>query len=328
MRYRKSVRLAPGIRMTFSKSGISYSAGTKGLRVTKTASGRVTSTIRVPGTGLSHTATLGTSTPARASRPRPRSAPAPAPAKPGIFAPKGEKALYRAIQAQDFSAIQRVMDEYVDYAVLAAAISGLQQMASGNDERARGLLSRVFASGQEPAAHPFAQKYLTTKLTLGVAAGVTVILPINRDAVGLALAELLQDSGDLSAAIEIVEQLEPTAYVVVSLAELYSQAGRHSDVVALTEAVANEDDATAFLCVLRGVALREQGYHEAARAAFKEALKSKKREAVVRHRALLERAQTYLAEGKRAMARRDLERVLAEDSNYEGVRELLANIEA
>jgi hypothetical protein len=28
--------LAPGVRMTFSKSGVSYSAGTKGYRVTKT----------------------------------------------------------------------------------------------------------------------------------------------------------------------------------------------------------------------------------------------------------------------------------------------------
>lgn len=47
---------------------------------------------------------------------------------------------------------------------------------------------------------------------------------------------------------------------------------------------------------------------------------------MIRHRALLERARTYLAENKRAMARKDLERIMAEDSNYEGLRELLAQV--
>jgi len=35
------------------------------------------------------------------------------------------------------------------------------------------------------------------------------------------------------------------------------------------------------------------------------------------------RAQNYLAQGKRAQARKDLERILAEDSTYDDVREQL-----
>ena len=62
---------------------------------------------------------------------------------------------------------------------------------------------------------------------------------------------------------------------------------------------------------------------EASRASFKEALKSKKRNPVVRHRSLMERARTYEAEGKRSMARKDLERILAEDSTYEGLMEAI-----
>ena len=87
----------------------------------------------------------------------------------------------------------------------------------------------------------------------------------------------------------------------------------------------NEDDATALLLSFRGVALRELGHHVAAREAFKEALKSKSREPVIRHYALVERAKTYLAEKKPGMARKDLERVLAEDAAYPEVRELLAS---
>lgn len=44
----------------------------------------------------------------------------------------------------------------------------------------------------------------------------------------------------------------------------------------------------------------------------------------MRHRALLGRARRYEAEGKRAMAHKDLERILAEDSSYSGRSESLA----
>ena len=43
-------------------------------------------------------------------------------------------------------------------------------------------------------------------------------------------------------------------------------------------------------------------------------------------RALSERAANYLAQAKKAMARKDLDRILAEDSDYEGVRERLAEV--
>jgi hypothetical protein len=61
----------------------------------------------------------------------------------------------------------------------------------------------------------------------------------------------------------------------------------------------------------------------AAREAFKEVLKSKSRDEAIRHFALMERAQTNLADGKVSMARKDLERVLVEDSSYPGVQEML-----
>ena len=166
--------------------------------------------------------------------------------------------------------------------------------------------------------------YLFTKLELSLAQGVTAELPVNRDAVGLALAELKQDQGDLDGAIDVVEQLEPTTYSAVSLAELYAHTSRWDDVIALTEGLKNDDDAPAILLVFRGQAFREQGFHDAAHESLKEALRARSRAAPIRHLALAERAQNYLAQGKKSMARKDLERVLAEDSSYEGVREQLA----
>lgn len=53
LRYRKSMNLGP-FRLNFSKSGVGYSYGVKGYRVTHTANGKVRTTTSIPGTGVSH----------------------------------------------------------------------------------------------------------------------------------------------------------------------------------------------------------------------------------------------------------------------------------
>lgn len=52
-RFRKSINLG-GVRVNLSKSGIGYSVGTKGARITKTANGRTRTTLSIPNTGLSY----------------------------------------------------------------------------------------------------------------------------------------------------------------------------------------------------------------------------------------------------------------------------------
>jgi Protein of unknown function (DUF4236)/Protein of unknown function (DUF2510) len=68
--YRKSVKMGP-FRMTASKSGISYSVGIKGARVTRRANGKVQRTLSAPGTGLRHTTTSGRGRQAARSSARP-----------------------------------------------------------------------------------------------------------------------------------------------------------------------------------------------------------------------------------------------------------------
>lgn len=53
LRFRKSIGKG-AFRMNFSKSGIGFSVGGKGARITKTAKGTTRSTIGIPGTGVSH----------------------------------------------------------------------------------------------------------------------------------------------------------------------------------------------------------------------------------------------------------------------------------
>ena len=58
-RFRKSINLPGGFRVNASKSGLSYSWGTKGYRITKTAKGATRRTITAPGTGLSYSEETG-----------------------------------------------------------------------------------------------------------------------------------------------------------------------------------------------------------------------------------------------------------------------------
>lgn len=53
-RFRKSINLGGGFRINLSKSGIGYSWGVKGYRVTKTSKGRTRTTLSLPGTGFSY----------------------------------------------------------------------------------------------------------------------------------------------------------------------------------------------------------------------------------------------------------------------------------
>ena len=330
-RMRKSIRLAPGVRLNVSKRGVGVSAGAGGARYSVHSSGRRTISARTGIPGVTYQSTVGSgkrATTGARRQPVQRQlppAPSPAPGRPGLFAPKGEKMLYKAIQQDDAQLMKRVGDEHEAFRVPAWSFAAVKLM---NDEPAMAaqLLEAVFATGSDPSVHPFVVKYLEAHLKLNIAQGVTAELPINRDAVGLSLAELRQQAGEVEGAIDVVEQLEPTTYAAVSLAELYIEAGRYDEAVALTDGIQNQDDASALLLCFRGTALRELGHYDAAHEALKEALRSRSRPAAIRLHALAERAANYLAQGKRGMARKDFERILAEDSTYEGVREHLAEL--
>jgi hypothetical protein len=67
-----------------------------------------------------------------------------------MFAPKGEKQLYKAIQAKDTEAIKRVGAEHPDFRLPSYSLAGLMIM---NDEpsEAERLLAEAFATGEDPA---------------------------------------------------------------------------------------------------------------------------------------------------------------------------------
>lgn len=327
-RVRKSFRIAPGVRMTVSPRGVSTSVGVKGARVTRGADGRVTRTLSVPGAGISHTTTLRSATGGRAlpaqSQQRVAS-PAPS-AAPGLTAPKWQKVLHKALVVKpDPEALTAVGQAHPEARLHAATYAAFMDALPESDyERARQLLTWAFHHGFDPATDEFCTKYVPqATVTFGIAEGVEVQVPLDHEAIGLALAELHQEAGDLDAAVTVVESLEPSTIAAVSLAELYAEQGRWRHLVELTDGLSNEDEPSTYLLTQRATALRLLGQPGAGREALKEALRVRSRPAHFRHAALLERAHCYMAEGKAGMARKDLEKVYAEDSRYPGLRAAL-----
>ena len=56
--FRKSIKVGPA-RINISKSGVGYSVGTKGARISKSAKGKTKITTGIPGTGVSYSKSIG-----------------------------------------------------------------------------------------------------------------------------------------------------------------------------------------------------------------------------------------------------------------------------
>lgn len=65
LRFRKSIKIAPGVRLNLGKKSSSISFGGKGMRHTISSTGRRTTTVGIPGSGLSYSHTHGSKKPAQ-----------------------------------------------------------------------------------------------------------------------------------------------------------------------------------------------------------------------------------------------------------------------
>lgn len=314
-RYRKSIKIAPGVKLNLSKSGVSTSIGRRGATV-NIGHGKVRSTVGLPGSGISYSKTVSTKNSASVRQQTARAA------QPKI--PKEDKAVLDAISTGNVAQLDEIARKGKSEHALPAAMLAALAAFDSNPAWARQMLEWVWAQGHDPGEYRLIKTYFAgARLPVQVTPEVEIDEALGRNLIGLMIAEWKQADGDLQGAVDIVEQLNPTAPAALSLSELYFEQLRYADVVELTDGLTNVDDVSALLIVYRGVAFRELGHPDSAKLAFKEALKSRSRSREVRFRALVERALTYHAEGKLAMARKDLDRIRAEDSSYPGLADAL-----
>lgn len=56
-KFRKSIKIAPGVKLNINKKSVGISAGTRGARVSVNSKGRATTTVGIPGSGISYSKT-------------------------------------------------------------------------------------------------------------------------------------------------------------------------------------------------------------------------------------------------------------------------------
>lgn len=335
-RFRKSVKLGPGVRMSVSKRGVGVSAGTRGARYSVHSSGRRTASVGVPGTGVGYTSLRGggrrksggrqsgvSLAEARSSLP-----------KPGLFAPKHEKDFAKALDAYakgDTSAALGYFrsaseKDTSDRAIADDLLAGILSVEAGQSEQAIPHLEKVVASERE-LPDELMQKYrLGGYLALNITNRVQAEVEWSSLAAALALVECYQEAGRVDEAIGVLQQLADTdsnPAIILSLCDLYAETGAWDEIVDAAAGIQNEDDTTLQIRLYQARALREQGLNDAALQAYKDALKSKKRNPELLKEARYGRGKLLVEMGKTAQGKKDLEQVYADDPKYADVAELV-----
>ena len=136
LRFRRSLKIAPGLRATVSKTGFGVSAGERGARVTAFAQlrGRRTTSVGIPGSGISNVCDFdGRCVTAQA---RGRSAQTAEVAnaaavlpKPGMFSGRIDKRYYEGVQAYFANDHNWALEAFAD--VLAGEPAGHPKRPSG-----------------------------------------------------------------------------------------------------------------------------------------------------------------------------------------------------
>jgi tetratricopeptide (TPR) repeat protein len=232
--------------------------------------------------------------------------------KPGLMASKGEKAIHAAIASGDPEAILATARQHPKQSNVGRSIAGLLLMESAL-ERGMELLDEVAADSEDLGKDHFVRKYLADAgLSVEVAAGVMVHLPLQRNSLILLLAELHQARGEEERAIAMLEAAEQTTHIRLSLAELLYEREEFEGVLQVTYGVHNDDDVTALMLAYRGRALTELGRHDEAITVLARVLEYPNRAASIKAIALVGRGMIHQARGENILAENDFTQALME----------------
>jgi tetratricopeptide (TPR) repeat protein len=337
-RFYKSVKLGKGVRLNLSKTGVGISSGVPGARYSIHSSGRRTASVGIPGSGVSYRKDMRSSTRATSSR-RTQAMPAavaPAYPKAGLLAPKGDKAFVRGVtaymqgrHADALAALEEARsfdpdNRHVAEELFAAmSLVGLERVAD-----AVPYFEAVLSSDQAIPDSIMMKYGVAGSIGVNVTPAVMITVPFSSIAVALILAEAYQLTNQRQIAIELLESLGSQAadetIFALSLADLYAEAGQWEDVVRVTEGVlTNEDDLALNTLLFRANALYELEMTEGALALTKECLRTKKRSPDLLRSARYLRGLIHEKSGKPGMAKKEFERVYAEDASFADVAQRL-----
>jgi tetratricopeptide (TPR) repeat protein len=347
LRFRRSMKLIPGVRLTFNKDSLGLSFGVPGARYTMNTKGRRTLSTGLPGTGISHVETLSSGRSSSRSSKTGASQEetmqpyeTPAHLRPGLFSSKAERELYKfLLDIYKYDSQDTPKEVYEKAAALKSAhpklgtildlIIFLHTIADESFDNQKDAWAETIWTNRD--------KYFNDRFVLKYCKGITPQVSLSPgiftqetydiQTFAFMYAELLQNREKFSEALAIIESIDANQYTAISVADIEITMKDYDAAIETTEDIENEDDATAMLLILRGIAFREKEMFDGALECFKRALAKKDRSEILKHRAYFERAENYTRMGKKAMAIKDLEKILVDDSDYAAVSEKLAELE-
>lgn len=331
-RFWRRIRLAPGITLNLSKSTASLSLGPRGAKYTISPRGN-RFTAGLPGTGLFYT--LHDAGDGRRSRKPPVRKRdrlnlgffqrLTTPARERSFV-EGLRELNEGRQQSALAALERAAE--LPDAVWLAGILRLQQE---DLVTARRHLTRALEELSDLGSL-FAKYEVEVQASLPVTPEIVAHLRPGEEATRLALVEIAQSQGEQAEAMEHLERLleldSSDPVVLLSFAELAldypEERALMERVLELTTGTVNETPVDTAILYYRGRALMALGLADAAIKVFTQANRRRKdRPKALLHQIRYQRALLYEQAGRRAQARREFERLYAEDPNFQDLRERL-----
>jgi tetratricopeptide (TPR) repeat protein len=252
-----------------------------------------------------------------------------------LLAPGYEKAFHKAIQlyagGRTEEALARFREaaekDQSDRALADDFFAGLLSAQTRDDNAAIDYLEKVVTSDKALPDQLMSKYVPGGHIAVPVTEDVAVEVPFGTLAAALTLAEVYQRNGRVDAAIgllqQVIEEGGDHPFLVLSLCDLYAEVAAWDEIVDVAAGVTNEDDVSLQVRLLQARAFQEQGMPNAALEAYKDALRSKKRDPELLKEARYERAKLYIATGKRAQGRKELEKIYAEDARFRDVSDLL-----
>ncbi len=338
-RFFRRFKIAPGLTLNLSKAGASVSTGPRGAKATVGSRGS-RGTVGLPGTGLFYTTHSESGKRKRRAAPRERESIVSVHDRLdlGFFkrlvTPDDEEALVDACRELVLNREDRALTHLREASHLAdgAYLAGFLSI-----QKKRWTDAHRFLTAAATKAHALGNYFnrygLSATFTLTITPEVMAHIEPNLRGVLLGLAEVCQVLNRRDEAIEALQrlrQVDPGDVVVrLSLAELRweSRSGDPQtcrDIIELSEFVENESPVHAALLLYKARALRELGLPEGARDVLTRTLRRKKdrpRELWLALR--YERARAYTDLGQEKRARKDLEKIFADDPDYEDVAQRL-----
>jgi len=331
-RFWQRVRLAPGVTVNLSKSMASLSVGPRGAAYTISPRGN-RATVGLPGTGLFYTVHDRKRSGRGGSAPTP-SVPKRDRLKLGVF----QRLMISGEEKHFIDGIRALNDGDPDGALTAlekardlpdaAWMAGMIRLRREDFDRARAHFEHALAR-LDDLGTLFGKYEIAAQANLPITSDIFAHVFPRERGTRLALLEIAQIKGhsaDAMVHIELLMELDATDPVVLlSFAELALDSPEDralmDRVVRATMDVENETPVDTAILLYRGRALAALGMPDAAIDVFTLANRRRRdRPEDLLHQIRYDRAVLYEQVGRKAQARREFERLYAENPEFEDIR--------